>query len=569
MFASFITPGSLALLRQGPGAPFWRLVTTTENAVVVNFVSLAIILLCIRYLVRRICIRHDGRSWRVRLVPYFAMAAFAVTTPLADQLFRLSPFLLGLVPIFLSAVFAVGFVPKFLLTSEERAHTLNALRLVLSGILSAIGVWESVTGLLLAPLLLLTAWRPSSRREITRVEAVACWMSGFIAAFLLEPYLLSCPWGVLIPRGLPLVGYAGFLLLCVVPILLARRFSGRRWVLVLWGFVLAVVLVNTLRTMTFNRQSASERFVRRMLADLGSRKLILGDGRFDVLIDELKPADVKRIGRTSALEKEFLLRLVEDGQQLTNKVLLVRNYHDLGDPEFVAALAETGLFYRKPNDAERKQRAKTRAELFQRRTNTLLTSLKTVNEGFGDVPEAQRALEQAKAQTNIRQGWKDGFGGTRLSTTILNIDLRNADRATLESDALNALLVDREDPAANSVMGQLRFEEGRLELAERYLRKGVKGGGALAMSRLAMLLVNTNRAKEAEEWARKAVALIPDDWNLRQPLVAALTETGRYDEALRELEKMVKDSVKANAVTDAQVFAEGVKARIRQLQTSP
>ena len=55
----FIVPKALSLLRHGPGAPIWRHLVTLENCILVNAIALAIILLCVGFIAKRMCFWYE------------------------------------------------------------------------------------------------------------------------------------------------------------------------------------------------------------------------------------------------------------------------------------------------------------------------------------------------------------------------------------------------------------------------------------------------------------------------------------------------------------------------------
>ena len=597
----FIVPKALSLLRHGPGAPIWRHLVTLDNCILVNAIAAAIIVLCIGYIAKKMCFWYEpfenlqeGEEKkatplpRSRFAPFLAMLAFAVVPQFAGLLTQLSPILVSFVPIFLSAAVIASLNSRLeapvgpdIEVDEDDRHGVG-LRLALAGALASIGAWESTYGIVLALPLLAITWFSFIRRGRSVPVVSVCWVIGFMVAFIAEPEILpDCPWPALMPKWVPLFGVVLFIFICVMPLAVVRRLGENRWTLGGWGLVLLVFAIITASTGRFKLQSASERFVRAALAGLGERKLILGDGRFDVMIDEYKPSDVRRIGSASADEKEFLIKLADEDPMITNRVLVLKYCRDQAD--FKDALAETGLVYKKlydeettsrmvrermkqMSDEEKAQIAELRQKAFRKKADPLFESLHAMNEGYEDVPASLLEEETVKAQENIRRGWKDGFGGTKLSNTLLNIDIQRGNRKTLEADAIDALVVDRSDPVANAVLGALRLEDGKLEDAERYLRKGVKGGGVLAMNRLAMLLVNKGDFAEAEDWARKSVEKMPKDWQSRQPLAAALIESGKFDEAAKEL-KVIEDlAVEAEQMKAAEPFLSGARKRLVELR---
>jgi len=196
----------------------------------------------------------------------------------------------------------------------------------------------------------------------------------------------------------------------------------------------------------------------------------------------------------------------------------------------------------------------------------VVESLNAMGDKFKDIPEDKRRAEIEKSRASLREGWAKGARGTQVSSMLLTLDMMVSDKLALETDALTILMSDRDDPAANAVMGKLRLADGRTDDAARYLEKAVKGGGAMAMCDYARVLVGKGEFAEAEQWAHKAVAKKPDDPTIREPLVAVLVETRRFDQADKELKAMlalVRDDEMRAKVWD---FAAQVSSRIAALK---
>ena len=590
----FITPQALSLLRRGAGAPIWRAIVTLENCVLVNSIAAAIIVLCIGYVAKKMCFWYepfeilqkevDKKAMlmpRSQFAPFLAMLAFAVVPQFAGLLTQLSPILVSLVPIFLSAAvvaslnsrFEASVGPDIEVDEDDRRGV--GLRLAIAGALASIGAWEGTCGIVLALPLLAITWFSFIRRGHSVPVVSVCWVIGFMVAFIAEPEILpDCPWPALMPKWVPLFGVVLFIFICVMPLAVVRRFGENRWTLGGWGLVLLVFAIITVSTGRFESQSASERFVKHVLADLGDRKHIIGDGIFDVMIDEWKPSDVERIGTTTVDEREFLLNRLENDDSMTNAVLIVDRYYGYGEMQVVSR--ETGRDLGRDaddsrnlprhSDADKVEVAKLRVKAFQKKLEPLLESLRAMDEGWADVPDSLKAEEIEKARENIRRGWKDGFTGLSMSATLLALDMMRNDMKSLESDAITALIYDREDVAANAALGSLRLKEGKMELAEKYLAKGVKGGGVMAMGDYAKVLVQKGQFAEAADWARKAVEKKPKDWTLREAFAAALIESGKFDAAAKELKTIEDLAVEAEQMKAAEPFLSGARKRLVDLR---
>ena len=590
----FITPQNLFLLRRGAGAPIWRAIVTLENCVLVNAIAAAIILLCIGYIAKKMCFWYEPFDTlqkevdkkavsmpRSRFAPFLAMLAFAVVPQFAGFVTQLSPILVSFVPIFLSAAVIASLNSRLeapvgpdVEVDEDDRHGVG-LRLAIAGALASIGAWESTYGIILALPLLAITWFSFIRRGRSVSAVSVCWVIGFMVAFVAEPEILpDCPWPALMPKWIPLSGAILFIFICVMPLAVVRRLGECRWTLGGWGLVLLVFAIITASTGRFKLQSASERFVKYVLADLGNRKHIIADGIFDVMIDEWKPSDVKRIGTATVAEREFLLNRIGSDESMTNEMLIVDRYYGYGEMQEVSR--ETGRDLERDagdprsqphySDEDMAKIAKLRVKAFQKKLEPLLESLRAMDEGWGDVPDSLKAEEIEKARENIRRGWKDGFRGSSMSSTLLALDMLRGDVKSLESDAITALIYDRENPAANAALGSLRLKEGKMDLAEKYLAKGVKGGGVMAMGSYAKILVQKGQFAEAADWARKAVEKKPKDWTLREALAAALIESGKFDEAAKELKTIEDLAVEAEQMKVAEPFLSGAHKRLVELR---
>ena len=590
----FVTPQALFLLRRGAGAPIWRAIVTLENCVLVNSIAAVIIVLCIGCIARKMCFWYEPFEIlqeevdkkavsmpRSRFAPFLAMLAFAVVPHFAGLLTQLSPILVSLVPIFLSAAVIASLNSRLeapvgpdIEVDEDDRHSVG-LRLAIAGALASIGAWESTYGIVLSLPLLAITWFSFIRRGRSVSAVSACWVIGFMAAFVAEPEILpDCPWPALMPKRVPLFGVVLFIFICVMPLAVVRRFGENRWTLGGWGLVLLVFAIVTASTGRFKLQSASERFVKYVLADLGGRKHIIGDGIFDVMIDEWKPSDVERIGTTTVAEREFLLNRLGNGASITNEMLIVDRYYGYAEMQEVSREtgrdlvrdADDSRSLPRYSDADEAEIIKLRVKAFQKKLEPLLESLRAMDEGWVEVPGILRNEEIEKARENIRRGWEDGFRGPSMSATLLALDLMRGDMKSLESDAITALIYDREDAAANAALGSLRLKEGKMDLAEKYLAKGVKGGGAMAMGSYAKILVQKGQFAEAADWARKAVEKKPTDWTLREALAAAFIESGKFDEAAKELKTIEDLAVEAEQMKQAEPFLSGARKRLVDLR---
>ena len=555
----------------GANAPIWRALVTPDNSPLVNAVAAVVTALAIGYAVGRFV--QLVRGGRLSSIGWWVATAFFCVPPFVRHITGLSPVMVSFVPVALAL--AALMLQDDGNGQDEDGDGCGGWRMLLSGAFAAIAAWEGTLGVAFVPVLLLATWMPTVSRDLPLFRATTFWLIGFIVALVAEGLCLGFEFRVLKPTLPPLAGLVIFVFIGVMPALVVRRLGWKRWLVWTWAGVLAVFLTISLTGGFCNAESGCERFAKAVLADLGERKLIIGDGFTDGFFDVMKPADVRLLNANSDADREFLLNSFESAEPITNKALVVRNYHGL--PEMAGAAEELGLKRRKPEaegnvlakaqpgaDAVPVEVAKSNAvDRIVRMARPLMELVEAAEAEFARPPAQRNRVTMEKAREAVRREWRaHTFGGSRLSNVLIMSDIMLGDTRAAASDAITVLMSDREDPSANAALGAIRQEEGKLDLAERYLRKGVKGGGVLAFGKLAILLLQTDRPKEAIEWARKAVAKCPGDMSLREPLAAALIECGRLDEAEAELKEIVR-LAKENGTQEREgVFLSGARRRL-------
>jgi len=591
----YFTLRDLWILRHGNGAPIWRTIVSLETSTLLNVASVLVVAAAVGYVVRRVALYRFANREDVRcsspwflgvLMPALTALAFLFLPPMANQVFRLSPFPFSLVFPALSLALLVSLVAwtpgRAPNRDDERSRESRrflSLRLMASGLLAAVGTWESTLGAayaVLAPFLALL-WPIRMENSVGRIAGV--WLVGFVAGFAAEAHWLSaCSWLSLSPAIPPFAWAFVFLLTGLVPMTLVIRFGADRRLFVGWGAVLVSCAVWFGYRAAVIGASGSETFVRRCLADLGERKLVIADGIFDDMFRELASPEVRVVGTHTVADREFLINFFAEDEALTNRAPVVTLCYSL--PEFDAAAREAGLVRReptKPKVARRAAAEMTEAEKEQyvaavkaeseKLMRPAADALKAMGEDFAKIPAEKRSAEIEKARLTLRNSWGMGVAGYRISSMLLALDMMQGDKRALESDALTALMLNRNDPAANAVIGELRLAEGKTDDAERYLEKAVKGEGAMAMCDYARVLVTRERYAEAEEWARKAVAKRPQDPAMREPLIAALVESRQFEAADREIKEMLGLARGSKLSAQHWAFAAQVSKRIKELKS--
>lgn len=548
----FITIPGLNLLRGGHGSPIWRAIVTVDNCVAVNFISALIVAICFGYVLKKIFFytpppedEFDEVPPPVRITHYLAALVLLITPAFVDVIKHLSPLMVSLVPLALAAAIIAGLNSKEKIETDDPEEMFDQrkylnLRLAASGVLTAVGVWENFACCVLTVFVMTLAWRDFIRRGRTVTEVSAVWIIGFAIAFAIEGCIigwensLKPSWVAMGPR--PMIYTITFVLTGVIPCVIIKHYGERKPLMTVWGIVLAMCAAYSLSIGYFKERSASEKFVRTILANLGERKLIIGDGIFDTMVKEFKPDDVRFTTITSMEDREYLANLFDRDESITNKALIVSLCYNL--EEVSAAAQELGLV-ENPNYGNREIEPEANSKDTQEKViEPLNNALEAVESKYNGIPIAKRKHVLEDLRFAIRRAWANDVHSPKLTAAILSLDILLSDRKDAEADAVNALVLNRHDPEANAMLGSLRLQDGKLNEAEGYLRKAVIGGDVGAMNDLAILLQTTKRNAEAEQWARKAIQHKDDDWRLRITLIEVLAETGRLDEAFKEFEKV-------------------------------
>ena len=488
------------------------------------------------------------------------------------------------------------------------------LRLVLAGAFAAVGAWEGLAGFALAPFVLILAVIPLFRRERTVGATLLAFLAGFVVFAVLEwLFVPTCSVRSILAVRPPTV--ATLVILAPVALMVAvSRWKGLGPATVgLWTLMIAGAAVFVGKTAPLGRMSASENFVRMVFDSRGERNLIIEDGLLKDFMIALAPSGLEIIGTTSNAEKERLLALADetalDGQDdvrllseldgplmqvireqcpqglsglhlpprtaiprlpsfagISRRAVIGHRFYSR--PEFLEVLEEVGvrlspeqlIRLREASHASAVKEAED-AELRREAERIVkhVNLLENIPESVGD---EERGVKIDEARELIREGMRRRrFRGRALASSLLTLDMMRRDVTALEADALDILMFDRDDPAANAVLGNLRFTAGQLDAAERYLKRAVQGGGALAMNDYARLLVEKGRNAEAVNWAKKAVQLKDGECAFRETLIVALIRSRDYDEALKAL-----DSFDALFVVEKPVpGAAELSARLRSL----
>lgn len=530
-------------------APLARLLVSAGWTPVLDSVAAAVMLGCVFFFARRLMGRGpSGRRW---FEPALAALAVAAVPFCVEKL-------TGVSLLWLAAMFPlVSFTLVFLHGKDPVVWW----RFLLSGAAAGAATCEGCAGGVGALVVcVLVAWH--CRQECQRPWVTfRHWLIGFVVVALCEWLVFGLPLATLFyPSAMLAVSgfvFAAVAFLPLAVVILLRNLLYVRRILSFWCLFVAAALALAWLNGAGRKHVACETFARMVMKDLGERKVIVGGGALDPVVRHVMPKDVKLVGMLSASDREYLLDLLEKEDEGRREVLFLSDYY--ARPEAKAAFAELGVYPPKLTpfgigeaikEAAASPSTNGNAEVVARITaytnelaSTVLPLSRSLDEmlvGFAEIPPTQRVERINVARDQIRHAWELGMGGLRLSSTLLALDMMMRDAKAMEYDSLTALFIDRNDPAANAVLGGLRLEAGRLEDAERYLRRSVEhGGGPSAYNNLAMILVNTDRGAEAVPFAKRAVEMDPKNWNVRETLAQTLIAAGEVEAAETALEEML------------------------------
>ena len=209
----------------------------------------------------------------------------------------------------------------------------------------------------------------------------------------------------------------------------------------------------------------------------------------------------------------------------------------------------------------------------RRRYDELLKTAKPGPKAVRLVNAMKRAGKSAsatqKARDELRKAVDDGAAEIgSVSRILVSLDMALGDKTSAENDALDALRHNRQDGAANALMGALRGEAGDYASAERFLRRAVRGGNVppTAYNDLAETLIHEGKAEEAVAFAQKAVAADPANWCFSETLASACLEARQLSAAEKALATAVRCAAEAKVQTEARNTLDLTQARLWKVQ---
>lgn len=544
-----ITIKGISGLTQSAYAPFWRKLATLAGVRPFDLAAVAVTFFCILFVARRLTNRgEEGRSW---FEPFLA-ASSAVAIPFALQL------LTGVSLFWLAVMFAALSLALAVLLGPGR---FSRWAFVASGAFGAAATCEGGIGAFGALFVVgFLAASPRFRKEGRLFAPIGWWFLGFGAALLCGWFAIELPLTAFLLPTKPQAIF-GFLIagLIAIPLVAVVHLFERRHVrraLSFWGLFVATALALAWVLGREQKISACEVFARTVLNDLGTRKVIVGGSSLDFVVRAFLPEDVRFVGGKSVADREYLLNLDGSDEEVSRDVLFLSDYYRR--PVGLAAFAELGVPPPVTSPFGIREALKIAAKssptnlppevvaAINAYTNALTTAVPPLSRsldemlvGFAEIPQVQRVNRMNVAREQIRRAWALGLAGLKLSATLLSLDIMLGDGKAMESDSLTALFINRNDPAANAVLGGLRLQQKRLDDAERYLRRSVEhGGGSTAYNNLAMVLVKTDRGGEGVSFAQKAVEMDPWNWNVRETLAQTLICAGDIEASKAALEAM-------------------------------
>lgn len=155
-----------------------------------------------------------------------------------------------------------------------------------------------------------------------------------------------------------------------------------------------------------------------------------------------------------------------------------------------------------------------------------------------------------------------------VSRILVSLDMALGDKKSAENDALDALRHNRQDCAANAIMGVLRGEAGDYASAERFLRRAVRGDDvpSTGYNDLAETLIRTGKADEAVVFAQKAVAAQPSNWCFMETLASAYLEARQISEAEKALAEAMRCAGGGVAQPEVKNSLDLTQARLWKMQ---
>ena len=209
----------------------------------------------------------------------------------------------------------------------------------------------------------------------------------------------------------------------------------------------------------------------------------------------------------------------------------------------------------------------------RRRYDELIKTAKPGPKAVRLVNAMKRAGKSAnatqKARDELRKAVDDGAAEIgSVSRILVSLDMALGDKTSAENDALDALRHNRQDGAANALMGALRGEAGDYASAERFLRRAVRGGNVppTAYNDLAETLIHEGKAEEAVAFAQKAVAADPANWCFSETLASACLEARQLPAAEKALATAVRCAAEAKVQPEARNALDLMQARLWKVQ---
>lgn len=190
-------------------------------------------------------------------------------------------------------------------------------------------------------------------------------------------------------------------------------------------------------------------------------------------------------------------------------------------------------------------------EILSRRLLWLFRGLKMsehlTDENREAAKRVQRTIQASVASKLVRPD--------QIGRKLLDLDLLLGDWESAECDAQGILMLDRQQVQALAVMGNVCGRRGDYAESERYLRRALETGKAVASvtNDLAFTLVCMGHAKEAVPMARSLARTDLDNWNFRETLALALIRSGELEEGGKELKAAANLARRAKIPSRAQI----------------
>ncbi len=168
---------------------------------------------------------------------------------------------------------------------------------------------------------------------------------------------------------------------------------------------------------------------------------------------------------------------------------------------------------------------------------------KAMGGGYASLVRAEAAAKHndlPALRRHLEHGLRSMPGNLAILERMLSLDVAERKPDIAKAHAMDILRIRHDHAFANYIMGTIRFNENKIEMAEESFRASLRSQRtSSALNDLAWLLQRKGAYKEAESLAREAVQAEPGMINAWDTLAVVLTKAGRFAEAEQILNAQV------------------------------